>query len=354
VAELLRALDQLYGATDVATFANRALGVVRRMITCEVTSYNEIDSTRPQVTFVVDPAGADDFPDSSALFAAVVGQHPLIVHYQRTGDGRALRLSDFVADRMFRASALYRDFYRLIGVERQLALTLPSQPSQVIGIALSRSGPDFSERDRQVADVLRSHLSRAYRSAMALSRVTGASTVPGESGTPTAVVIELDQKGRPTRVSDEAIRLARRNRPAYGSSPLPEEVSSWVTRRLSVSPENHVISPPEPLVLKGEHSDLVVHLTTRGEGGYRLVLEECQRSTDLSPRLTPRQSEVLRLVAEGRTDKEIAMILGTSVRTVQKQLELSYRALEVGTRTAAVHRLALAGYPRERVESSLR
>jgi len=55
--------------------------------------------------------------------------------------------------------------------------------------------------------------------------------------------------------------------------------------------------------------------------------------------LTPRQLEVLRWVAAGKSDLQVATILGTSVRTVQKHLENAYVILGVESRTAAVARL---------------
>jgi len=51
--------------------------------------------------------------------------------------------------------------------------------------------------------------------------------------------------------------------------------------------------------------------------------------------LSPRQGEVLRWVAEGKRDGEIAVILGLSPRTVSHHLERIYRKLNVETRTAA-------------------
>ena len=41
------------------------------------------------------------------------------------------------------------------------------------------------------------------------------------------------------------------------------------------------------------------------------------RRVDASPTLTPRQKEILRLVAQGSTNREIAAHLGISVRTVE-------------------------------------
>jgi len=54
--------------------------------------------------------------------------------------------------------------------------------------------------------------------------------------------------------------------------------------------------------------------------------------------LTRREREVLRWLAAGKTDRDIAAILGVSPRTVQKHLERSYVKLGVETRTAAVMR----------------
>jgi DNA-binding CsgD family transcriptional regulator len=53
-------------------------------------------------------------------------------------------------------------------------------------------------------------------------------------------------------------------------------------------------------------------------------------------RLTPRERTVLTHVAEGRTNGEVAQLLGISPLTVRKHLENTYAKLGVHTRTAAV------------------
>ncbi|MCL4744255.1 MAG: helix-turn-helix domain-containing protein [Burkholderiaceae bacterium] len=60
--------------------------------------------------------------------------------------------------------------------------------------------------------------------------------------------------------------------------------------------------------------------------------------TPLTATLTPREREVLHWVAGGKTDRDIAAILGMSPRTVQKHLQRVYAKLGVETRTAAVMR----------------
>ena len=59
--------------------------------------------------------------------------------------------------------------------------------------------------------------------------------------------------------------------------------------------------------------------------------------------LTPRQSRILQLVAEGQSDRGIARTLGISTRTVQAHLQRTYRALDVTSRTEAVARLRALG-----------
>jgi DNA-binding CsgD family transcriptional regulator len=56
------------------------------------------------------------------------------------------------------------------------------------------------------------------------------------------------------------------------------------------------------------------------------------------PRLTPRQNELLRLLAAGHTNTQIARQLGISEGTVRTHLETIYQKLGVSSRTAAVTR----------------
>jgi len=66
------------------------------------------------------------------------------------------------------------------------------------------------------------------------------------------------------------------------------------------------------------------------------------RAAALALPVTAREREVLQWVASGKTDRDIADILGISMRTVHKHLQRIYEKLGVETRTAAVMR-TLAG-----------
>jgi DNA-binding CsgD family transcriptional regulator len=64
-----------------------------------------------------------------------------------------------------------------------------------------------------------------------------------------------------------------------------------------------------------------------------------------APSLTPRQTELLRLVAAGRSTAQIAELLSLSPGTVRKHLENIFERLGVTSRTAAVMRVFADGVP---------
>jgi len=63
--------------------------------------------------------------------------------------------------------------------------------------------------------------------------------------------------------------------------------------------------------------------------GQRLLRGRCIE-------FAPRQREILALVAEGMADKEIAVKLGVSARTVRTHLERLYQRYGLHSRSAAV------------------
>ena len=97
-----------------------------------------------------------------------------------------------------------------------------------------------------------------------------------------------------------------------------------------------------PLTFGCEDNRLSIHFAGHiGNGDYLLLLEE-QRAEYSAKRmcelwsLTPREAEVLGWLAGGKTNRDIAEILGMSPRTVNKHLEHIYVKLGVETRAAAV------------------
>ena len=96
------------------------------------------------------------------------------------------------------------------------------------------------------------------------------------------------------------------------------------------------------LARDGRRVSFALHEAT-GEDEWLVVLTESNdRATiealGLAFRLTTREAEVLHWVVQGKTNRDIGDILGTSPRTVHKHLEHVFAKLGVETRTAAAMR----------------
>jgi DNA-binding CsgD family transcriptional regulator len=165
--KLIDGLAELYEPTGAGD-PEQVIRVVTTLIDADSCSYNEFRGSKLQ-RYRIEPAGVGDFPDGAQLFQQHLPEHPVLAHCQATGDGSALRISDFLSDRQFRALGLYRDFYRQAEVGYQLTVTLPGPRRSLIGIALNRRHTDFSAEDREMLNLLRPHIGQVAAIGMLLS-----------------------------------------------------------------------------------------------------------------------------------------------------------------------------------------
>ena len=67
-----------------------------------------------------------------------------------------------------------------------------------------------------------------------------------------------------------------------------------------------------------------------------MLMTDAEAQPDLRQHFTARQNEIVALIASGLSDKQIAVCLGLSPRTVRTHLERLYRIHALHSRTAAV------------------
>ena len=166
-------VDSLAELDDPDGFAAIVLPGLAGLVDCDVLTYNEIGPAPGQTSYADHPAGALD-PATQAVFAAHVHEHPLVNHYRATGSGEPVMISDFLSLDRFHRLGIYAEFFRGIPVEHQLAIRLPGPDEQVIGVALSRSGRDFSDQDRALLSVLRAPLIAALLRARSRRQASSA------------------------------------------------------------------------------------------------------------------------------------------------------------------------------------
>ncbi len=119
------------------------------------------------------------------------------------------------------------------------------------------------------------------------------------------------------------------------SQSLPTLVAEWLEKALTED-------EPAPLVIQQEGHSLHLTLSRRKRELLLLLEEKHEQATPSLDQyqLTPRELEVLSWVAKGKTNRDIAEILGMSPRTVNKHLEHIFVKLGVETRAAAASLVA--------------
>jgi DNA-binding CsgD family transcriptional regulator len=342
---VLDALEECFGVPDGGAFGAAAARAVRRLVAADRASYNVVGRT---FSAVLDPpagglAGAGrTLGWYTAHYIQMQAEHPLLIHWRRTGHGGAVRMSDFVTARQYHRLALYNEALKHLGTEHMLRISWRLSPDAVAGITLGRGRRDFSDRDTLVLNLLRPLLARAERQVRLVGRLRRQVALAAGAVDPAAPgIVLLTAANRVASVDARAYELLEGYFGARAvAGELPDDLLRWIGHmertagRLDDGP-----SPRTPLVVKRGHRFLVASLVV-GHDRRLLVLEE--RVTALAPetrgsvRLTPRETDVLMLAAQGRSNREIAADLGTSVRTVDKHFEHVYDRLGVRPRNAAL------------------
>lgn len=145
--------------------------------------------------------------------------------------------------------------------------------------------------------------------------------------------VVLDSLGRVAWRSPQAMRWLQA---AFGEEG-GQQAQTWLQSALSSSEVSTVSTENNLLVAR--------YLGASGISESMLVLQQTAAHNASAARqpevpLTPRETEVLSWLAKGKTNRDIADILGMSHRTVNKHLEHIFVKLGVETRSAAT---AIAG-----------
>jgi len=162
-SKLLDLVGQVMGLLDVDEFRRGLLGALKEAVPSQIASLNEV--TRDGRLAVVSEPEFDQ--EWYELFGTLVDENPLYRHYVETSVGGATRFSDVTTRVEFRKTRIYREFYALLGIEHQIAFTLPSGAGDIVAVALSRGDRDYTDAERDFLNRARPYLIQAYRNAVA-------------------------------------------------------------------------------------------------------------------------------------------------------------------------------------------
>lgn len=338
---LLDVVGDAYGFADLDDFRSGILPLLRTAVPNDYAAYNEVDVDPERMWGISDPVLP---PETPRRWARLAHQHPVLAYVRRTRDGRPRRISDFVDRASFLRSTLYTDFYAQLGIESQVAFTLPSRPPVVVAIALSRGPDDFSDEECALLTRARPHLIQAYRT-IELSSARAATLAALEHGLDAVAnpVVVVDSHGRIAFATDSArALLTDRLGTDEQAQRLPRALLDALDRRRARAASGGAAAPPEPLLLGSGERTLTVRVLPGPDGdggGAMLLLEPGSGGMSVAALqalgLTAREAEALRWIALGRTGPEAAGLMGISPRTVEKHLQHVHAKLGVATSSQA-------------------
>ena len=343
-------LYDLHRHGDLWTYPARLTELLAKLIDCE--SCVHVVVNRAACTFELSswPHGRFVFDDPRDVIAWHA-DHPLAVHHERLRNLGAWRLSDVASTAQYHESTVYRSLYRFLGIEHQVVMLLPGERNRIRLVSLQRRTSDFTDAERGLLELLGSHLVQAERRLRRMARAQSPGILTAESEEGRAVIVACND-GSVDLCTQQARRLlqdyfgvdlprARPTLPPTVVEWLVAAINTWTTRRF-------LGARPDPLVVAKETRCLVVcvvpdpvhdrNLLTLAE---EVLAAPAATLQDLG--LTTREAEVLAWVAQGKTNREVGLILGASARTVQKHLEHIFQKLGVESRTSAILRAWQAG-----------
>jgi len=344
-------VGEIYAARDMETFYQSVFASIQSIIPSEHSSFTDLNTQTHGVLKIV--CNSDDHTTVVKQLAPVFHEHsldhPLMPHCL---SGDVVKVTDFVSKARFKNTAIHTDYYRHLGTDTQISFALPISQTKLSLLTLSRNSSDFSERDRLLLTLLRSHLITAMRNITELDQIRLERDIlqRGE---------RIDQKGSVlfepdgivicvTAFASELLTKYFGLTVAAGEN-IPGEIGQWI-RSESEYARLHADKPAagmsqsvdrKPFCIVRHDGCLTARLAQDVLTGDLMLFmsESSAPSVQLKKMekfgLTLRETEVLYWLSKGKGNAEIAMLLHISKRTAEKHTERIFEKLGVESRAAA-------------------
>ena len=345
-AAVLRLLAGLYSLQETPDGAaeQAMVDALARALDCDLLVHLAIDRPRGRGALHAWPAGSLPPVIDRATIEWHEREHPLVARLSLDRSIRAWRLSDADPHGAFYRTRLYREIHQPLRARYQMVMRLASPDHKLLAIVACRGGNDFDDHEQRLLELSWMHLARHARQVRR-SRWTAHGGVSIERPREQHGVVVLDDALAVELCSEQArLWLAEYfpgHRPRYRPT-LPSAVLAWARSRVDAEGTGlrNPVTHGEPLVVTAGDRCLVIDLIVdHGKGRHVLTLAQERLFAPAASLeafgLTPREAEVLAWIAQGKTNREIGMILGASGRTVQKHAEHIFQKLGVESRMAA-------------------
>lgn len=204
-AASLRALSEslleLYSETDIQRLPRVFTDVLARLIPGESHGVVVNDRAVGQRYWHLRPADVDHEQRLPVFFANFHEFAPA-GYRQRTGDGTALALSDFVSRAGLDRLAIHRDYYHPLCLEDDLSINIRHDDVTTCAAVLRRRR-SFRTEERELLNALRPHFAQAWSNAQtvtALNRVRAPAADPTRAWSPEQLEVRFGLTPREAEV----------------------------------------------------------------------------------------------------------------------------------------------------------
>jgi DNA-binding CsgD family transcriptional regulator len=165
---LRRCLDfaeRVLDVEDLRAVRETLLPALGELLHSDLVIYHQVDRQVGEEVAVGWPPDTYRAEYLSA-YPQLMTQHPVIA-YALAGPSSAepVRISDWLSRRQWHANALYRDSYRHLQVDDQIATGAVDRGGSFTGVSLGRAGRDYSDEERDVLALVIPHVRAVLRRA---------------------------------------------------------------------------------------------------------------------------------------------------------------------------------------------
>jgi len=255
------------------------------------------------------------------MLTGLLTTHPFWDHVLKP-DRPVKALSDFIGERRWKSHPYYCAFLREDGFQDHMGVETRVSGKSYTNIDVLRTRRGYTDAERHAMLMLKPHFEQAfYHAQIAETYLSG----DGDERCRGASVLRVRSDGA----------LAEVMRQSGQENPVPVAVQNWVKKQVAWLNRGVMDQAIKPFILQDDHRRIEFRLCRQwGEPGYLLSFRSL-RNLPPKKKLSPRERDVMRWVGAGKTNDEIAIILGASPHTVKDHLKSIYRKLGVDNRTAA-------------------
>jgi DNA-binding CsgD family transcriptional regulator len=345
--KILKAVEILNSDVAPKSLPKRMLHSVNYAVPSEITAFEMFNQAfEPQGILIYEPQESIS-PQELEVYFQYITEHPFYNEIIINRRLDAIKVSDFMPDSKFTRTGLYNEYYRKIGVNRQISVTMNINENCVILCTLSRERKDFNELEKAILNLMSPHFTTAVRNTNSFEKLQSDQenwqSVAESMG---RSIIILDSEVNIKYLSEHSAHLLEKYfaKDKLKIKNLPNYLYRWILRNFEnakKSEEFHL--PLKPLTLSENGERLIIQFNYNTSSDLiNLFLNE---EKDLSVEdltflgLTKRETEILYWIACGKSNPEIAILCNISKRTVHKHVEHIYTKLGIETRTAAILRV---------------